>query len=244
MISQWLGLFITLWRNKMQPRTLAIILTILPLLACNGAYLLSAYEGYIPWCIPYIDGCTTISRAARSGNAIFLFRVAMIAYCVFLMWFWIYSRHWLNMLHGHPTKTAHIILWLGLAGTISLIIYIAFLGTTGVVNSFMRRFGIMIFFTLTPLAQLLMLNQHYNILRKKPEVSIKPRVLQYQLIVLLLMLIIGIISTLLGVTQNKTYESENIVEWNFSLLLTLYFAGMIFIWKDLRHSFTNSAAKN
>jgi len=218
-----------------------MILTLLPLLACNGAYLLSAYEGFIPWCIPYIDGCTTISRAARSGNALFLFRVAMIAYCVFLMWFWIYSRHWLNLLHGHSTKTAHIILWLGLTGTISLVIYVAFLGTTGEVNNFMRRFGIMIFFTLTPLAQLLLLNQHYNILSKQPEARIKPKALQYQLIVLLLMLIVGIISILLGVTQSKTYESENIVEWNFSLLLTLYFSGMIFIWKDYRHSFTNSA---
>ena len=53
----------------MQPRILVIILTLLPLLACNGAYLLSAYEGFIPWCIPYIDGCTTISRAARSLQA-------------------------------------------------------------------------------------------------------------------------------------------------------------------------------
>ena len=219
-----------------------MILTLLPLLACNGAYLLSAYEGFIPWCIPYIDGCTTISRAARSGNAIFLFRVAMIAYCVFLMWFWIYSRHWLNLLHGHSTKTAHIILCLGLAGTISLIIYIAFLGTTGAVNNFMRRFGIMIFFTLTPLAQLLLLNQHYKILSKTPEVLINRRVLQYQLIVLLLMLIIGIVSSLLGVTQSKTYESENIVEWNFSLLLAMYFAGMVFIWKNFRYSFSNRAA--
>ena len=226
----------------MQPRTLVIILTILPLLACNGAYLLSAYEGFIPWCIPYIDGCTTISRAARSGNAIFLFRVAMIAYCVFLMWFWIYSRHWLNLLHGRATRIAKIILWLGLAGAISLVIYIAFLGTTGAVNSFMRRFGIMIFFTLTPLAQLLMLDQHYKVLSKTPGVSINPKALQYQLIVLLLMLTIGIVSILLGVTENKTYESENIVEWNFSLLLTMYFAGMIFIWKDYRQSFTNSAA--
>ena len=226
----------------MQPRTLVIILTLLPLLACNGAYLLSAYEGFIPWCIPYIDGCTTISRAARSGNAIFLFRVAMIAYCVFLMWFWIYSRHWLNLLHGHSTKTAHIILWLGLTGTISLVIYVAFLGTTGEVNNFMRRFGIMIFFTLTPLAQLLLLNQHYKILSKAPEVLINRRVLQYQLIVLLLMLIIGIVSSLLGVTQSKTYESENIVEWNFSLLLAMYFAGMVFIWKNFRYSFSNKAA--
>jgi hypothetical protein len=228
----------------MQPRTLAILVIILPLLASNGAYLLSAYEGFVPWCMPYIDGCTTISQAGRSGNTIFFYRAVVFPYSVLLIWFWLYSTSWLDLLHGHTTKIARIIFWLGLAGSISLLIYIDFLGTTGEINRFMRRIGAMLYFTLTPLAQFLMLNQHYKILCKKPEVSIKPKVLQYQLIILLLMLIIGAISILLVVTDNITYEIENVVEWNFSLLLNLYFLGMIFIWKDYRHVFTISAAKN
>jgi hypothetical protein len=219
----------------MQPRTLALILTILPLLASNGVYLLSAYEGFIPWCIPYIDGCTTISQAARSGNSIFIYRATMIAYAVLLIWFWLYAQQWLNLLYGHTTKVALVILWLGIVAAIFLIIYIDFLGTTGEVNRFMRRHGIMVFFTFTPLAQLLMLSQHYNISVSKPEGTIKPWVLHYQLFILLLMLIIGIISITLDVTQNKTYESQNIVEWNFSLLLNMYFLAMIFIWKDYRY---------
>lgn len=227
----------------MQPRTLALIITVLPFLISNAVYLLSAYEGFVPWCIPYIDGCTTISQAARSGNSIFLYRASMIAYGVLLIWFWIYAQHWLNLLYGRTTKSARIILWLGIVGAIFLIIYIDFLGTTGEVNRFMRRYGIMLFFTLTPLAQLLMLKQHYDILPSLPEGVIKPRVLQYQLTVLLLMLFIGIISTTLEVTHNKTYESENIVEWNFSLLLNMYFLGMIFIWKDFKYYLKNDSSK-
>ena len=228
----------------MQPRTLAILVIILPLLASNGAYLLSAFEGSVPWCMPYIDGCTTISQAGRSGNTIFYYRALVMTYSVLLMWFWLYSKSWLELLHGHTTKIARIILWLGLAGSIALLIYIDFLGTTGEINRFMRRIGAMLYFTLTPLAQSLMLNQHYNILRKKPEVSINPKVLQYQLIILLLMLLIVVISIFLFVTDNITYEIENIVEWNFSLLVNLYFAGMILMWKDYRHVFTVTAAKN
>lgn len=228
----------------MQPRTLALLVVILPLLASNGAYLLSAYEGYVSWCMPYIDGCTTISQAGRSGNTIFFYRAVVFTYSVILMWFWLYSKNWLDLLQGHTTKISQIIFWLGLAGSIALLIYIDFLGTTGEINHYMRRIGAMLYFTLTPLAQSLMLNQHYNILRKKPEVSIKPKVLQYQLIILLLMLLIGVISIFLAVTDNDTYESQNIVEWNFSLLLNLYFAGMFFIWKDYGHVFTISAEKN
>ena len=228
----------------MQPRSLAILVVILPLLASNGAYLLSAFEGFVPWCMPYIDGCTTISRAGRSGNTIFFYRAVVFTYSVLLMLFWLYSKNWLELLHGHTTNIARFIFWLGLAGSIALLIYIDFLGTTGEINHFMRSTGAMLYFTLTPLAQSLMLYQHYKILRNKPEVSIKPKVLQYQLIILILMLMIGVISISLVVTDNITYEIENIVEWNFSLLVNLYFAGMILIWKDYRLAFTISAAKN
>ena len=228
----------------MQPRTLAILVVILPLLASNSAYLLSAFEGFVPWCMPYIDGCTTISQAGRSGNTIFLYRALVVTYSVSLIWFWLYSKSWLELLHGHTTNIARIILWLGLAGSIALLIYIDFLGATGEIHRVMRRIGAMLYFTLTPLAQILMLKQHYNILRKKPGVSIKPKVLQYQLIISLLMLIIGAISIFLVVTNNMTYERENIVEWNFSLLVNLYFLGMIFIWKDYRHVITISEVKN
>jgi len=233
----------------MQPRTLALIITILPLFTSNGVYLLSAYEGFIPWCIPYIDGCTTISQAARSGNSIFIYRATMIAYAILLIWFWIYARQWLNLLYGQKTKAAGIILWLGIVGAIFLIIYIDFLGTTGEMNRFMRRYGIMVFFTFTPLAQLLMLNQHYKILPSMPESvlkhsTLKPGVLRFQLFLLLLMLIISIISITLDITQNTTYESQNIVEWNFSLLLNMYFLGMIFIWKDYRYYLKNNASRD
>lgn len=226
----------------MQPRTLAILVVILPLLASNGAYLLSAYEGSVPWCMPYFDGCTTISQAGRSGNTIFFYRAVVFTYSVLLIWFWLYSKSWLELLHGHTTKIAQIIFWLGLASSIALLIYIDFLGTTGEINHFMRRIGAMLYFTLTPLAQSLMLNQHYNILRKKPEISIDPKVLKYQLIIILLMLLIVVISSFLVVTGDITYEIENIVEWNFSLLVNLYFAGMFFIWKDYRHVFKINSA--
>ena len=228
----------------MQPRSLAILVVILPLLASNGAYLLSASEGFIPWCMPYIDGCTTISRAGRSGNTIFFYRAVVFTYSVLLMLFWLYSKNWLELLHGHTTNIARIIFWLGFTGSIALLIYIDFLGTTGEINHFMRSTGAILYFTLTPLAQSLMLYQHYRIFRNKPEVSIKPKVLGYQLIILVSMLMIGLISIFLVVTDNITYEIENIVEWNFSLLVNLYFAGMNLMWKDYRHVFTISAAKN
>jgi hypothetical protein len=226
----------------MQPRTLALIITILPLLISNTVYLLSYYEGFLPWCIPYTNGCTSISKAARNGNSLFIFRATMIAYSILLIWFWLYVLQWLNQLYGYTTIIARIILWLGITGALFLIVYIDFLGTTGEINRFMRRYGILIYFICTPIAQILLLRQHYAILPSLKKDIINSSVLKYQLFIIILMLGIGIVSGILDVTYTKTNESENIVEWNIALLMQLYFIGMFIIWKDFRYSLKNDSS--
>ena len=227
----------------MQPRTLAILITLLPLVTTNAVYLLSAYEGNVPWCNPYFDGCTTISQAARSGNSIYLFRATMIAYAVLMIWFWLYTRQWLQQILDEKSRLTNTILWLGIIGSLFLLVYIDFLGTTGEINRFMRRYGIMIYFTFTPLAQVLLLKLHYRVLESGTTENVTKPVLQFQLFILLLMSIIGVTSIVLDVAQLKTYQSENIVEWTFALLMSLYFAGMIFIWRDFRYQLTEKPGR-
>jgi len=220
----------------MQPRTLAILITILPFIITNLVYLLSAYEGYIPWHIPYIDGSASISKAARNGNSLFIFRATMIAYGVLLIWFWIYVRQWLRKLYGRNTVIDSTILWLGIAGALSLIIYVDFLGTTGEFNRFMRQFGILIYFICIPLAQILLLRQHYYILPSLSKGTINVMFLHFQLFIILFMLLIGIISGAMEMMHIRTDESENIAEWNLALLMQLYFLIMIFLWKDYKYT--------
>lgn len=219
----------------MQPRSLALIITILPLIITNIVYLLSAYEGYIPWCIPYIEGCASISKAARNGNSLFIFRATMIAYGVLLIWFWIYVRHWLDHLYGYRTAIANNILWLGIIGALSLIVYVDFLGTSGEFNRFMRRFGILIYFVSIPLAQILLLRQHYHILPSMQKDVLNQKYLNAQLIIVLLMLVVGIVSGFMEAMKIKTDESENIAEWNIAVLMQLYFAVMVYLWRDYKY---------
>ena len=225
----------------MQPRTLAITITLLPFIISNVVLLISVYEGFIPWCIPYIDGCVSISKAARNGSSLFVFRATMIAYGVLLILFWIYVRQWLHQLYGQRTTIARVILWLGIVGALSLIVYVDFLGTTGEFNRFMRRFGILIYFICVPLAQILLLRQHYHILPSLNKGTINLKLLQYQLVIIILMLAIGIISGAMEVMHIKTNESENIAEWNLALLMQLYFLSMVFLWKDYKYYLKNDS---
>lgn len=221
----------------MQPRTVAIIVTILPLLAVNGTYLFSAWSGTVPWCIPYLDGCTSISRAGRYGDAVYLFRATMIPHAIFLVWYWIFVKNWLDLLAGRPTRSARIICALGVVGALFLILYADFLGSSGQVYRFMRRYGVIFYFTFTPLAQMILLNQLYKLKAVMPALPVDRRVLNFQLATLLLLLLVGIISLILDYSEWQTDVSSNIVEWNFALLTTLYFAGTAWMWKGFRYRY-------
>ncbi len=223
----------------MQPRTVAIIITLLPLIAINVVYAMSANAELVPTCVPYLEGCTSISRAARRGNAIFLFRATMMVYAVFLIWYWCLAQRWLNLLastsneHKMGASSARIMCWLGVLGALFLILYVDFLGTSGHVYRFMRRYGVIFHFTFTPLAQLIMVNQLYKLKARSPNLAISSGALRYQLGIVILILLIGLISLTLSYIQGSDYERENIIEWNYSLLLGMFFAGAIFMWRDL-----------
>lgn len=223
----------------MQPRLLALFVTLLPLFAVNAAYIISVNAELVPRCIPYLEGCTSISRAARQGDAIFLFRASMIVHAVLLIWYWRFAQCWLDNLRveqafSQGKRSAQIMFLLGVTGAFFLILYADYLGNSGDFYRFMRRYGVLFYFTLTPLAQLIMLSQLYKLKKLAPDMDINTGVLRYQLGILLLMLLLGLISLLLGYLYGSSFERENIIEWNYATLLTAYFAGSILMWKNLR----------
>jgi len=223
----------------MQPRTLAIFITFLPLFAVNASYIISVNAELVPGCIPYLEGCTSISRAARRGDAIFLFRASMIIHAVLLMWYWCYARCWLNRLRTQAAvstgeSSARVMCYLGVVGAFFLVLYADYLGTHGDFYRFMRRYGVIFYFTFTPLAQMIMLNQLFKLRKIAPDLDIKLGALRYQLAILVLMLLLGLVSLLLRYLFGSSFERENFVEWNYALLLNALFAGSIVMWKNLR----------
>jgi hypothetical protein len=224
----------------MQPRTLAFVIAFLPLFAINAAYIISANAELVPRCFPYVEGCTSISRAARQGDAIFLFRASMIVHAVLLMWYWRFAQCWLNKLCAQGAEEiqgkwfTQLMFWLGVVGALFLILYADYLGTSGYFYRFMRRYGVIFYFTFTPLAQMIMVNQLYKIRKLTPNIGIKLGVLRYQLAILMIILLMGLTSLILKLALGSSFERENFIEWNFALLITAYFGGSIVMWKNLK----------
>jgi hypothetical protein len=79
-------------------RWLPLLIGLVPLVGVHAAYLIAVDYGYLPPCIPYLDGCTSISGTGRYPPASFLFKAVEMAIAAALPVFWYFSVKWLRAL--------------------------------------------------------------------------------------------------------------------------------------------------
>lgn len=211
------------------PSLVAWINFFVPLIAVIGAYSISIHQELQPACIPLWDGCTSISRAARYGDALFLFRGLMMPMAMLLVVFWIFQWRWLNQLAG-VRKRHHAILGLGIVSALALVLYANYLGSDGDFYRFMRTFGVTFYFAFALLAQLISLQSLFS-LREALDPALR-RPLRIQWILVCLQWGWGGFSLWVDATQTgeTRFEWQNIVEWNFAWAMTGFYAVSGWIW--------------
>ncbi len=215
----------------MQPVTIAWMVCLLPLFCIHVCWLWSAGVQAIPWCNPYWDGCVSISKAARSSDALFLFRGCMIFGAGYLMILWQMVRYNLRRLHAPPLTTLTIVL-LGSIGAIFLVLYVDYLGTEGDFYRLMRRYGVIFYFTFTVLAQMFLWHT-YSRLSTNSQLPQPPTSLRLMLWSLCAILVIGLLSLTATLTLDNPQKDrwENVLEWWFAMLMTLNFGLLGRYWQ-------------
>ncbi len=132
--------------NKLRGLSLACFL--LPISTVLISYFLSIKLNLVSYCIPNIEGCTSISRIGRYEPVKYFFKPMMYLYSVLLIFYWI--------LFFEKLKTLNIknkyVYWISLIGVFFLILYITFLGESKV-YSFFKRIGIYIYILFIVLSQ-------------------------------------------------------------------------------------------
>ena len=111
---------------------------VVPTLTVNICYLISSTQRLVPACIPYFEGCTSISSAGRYGISYYLFKVGMVAGAVLLVLFW---RQMNRHIRAGTGRAAPVATAAGMGGAAFLVLYTAFLGSEGHFYFLMRRFG-------------------------------------------------------------------------------------------------------
>lgn len=198
---------------------LPLLCALLPFVAAHLAWWLSTGHGLVAACNPYIDGCVSISRAARHGLGNPLFRMMVLPAAALQALCWLAVTLWLRQ-HGD-----RVVPWLGLVAGVFLALYATFLGGEGKVYELLRRYGIYLYFGSTYLALLFTLRA----------LSGPPRMPVYRplLVVALGFMAVGLTS--IGVSYAITDEAlrdrwENVLEWHLGLWLTALFTTLAWHW--------------
>lgn len=201
----------------MKPIWIAWLCIGLPFVAVHAAYWISANSGLVPWCWPYLEGCTSISRAARHGLANLLFKGLMLPYAALLTLFWVLTYAWLRQLRPRAIRQAQLVVGLGTIAAVFLVLYASFLGAEGPEYRWLRRYGITVYFSFTVLAQMFVA----ALLWSQASLSKSLRMALVMLSGLLLAL--GLISLPLQHYASDVDAAINALEWTYALLMVAFY---------------------
>ena len=216
-------------------RFLPLLAGLLPIVAIHASLLLAINAGAIPACIPYLDGCASISATGRYEPAVYLFKPAMTTEAVVMVIYWSLSALWIRSMSQSAGVKAgpavSITAILGIAGAIALIIYVTFLGTHAPFYEFMRRFGIYLYFLFTVVAQILLAR---TAIRNSEMLGLESvvKVSRLQLWLSLTPFAFGTLNIILKSTLDNPDPAENVIEWISALMMHVYFALTYVSWRD------------
>lgn len=209
------------------PEPLAWLAALLPLAAAHVAYLISLHAELVAACIPYLEGCTSISRAARQGDALLLFRALMLPYAALLALFWLVNAHWCALLAPARIISRRAMLGCGLVGAVFLALYVTTLGVDGDFYRWLRRYGTNLYFSLTVLAQMFLI----AIASRAAALSVRLR--RAFLLLLALLLLLGLASLPLQFWFEGRAKDAlmNALEWQYALLMVLAYPLTGYAWR-------------
>lgn len=196
----------------------ALLAGLLPIVVVNLAFWLNVQHG-LAGCFPYVEGCWSVSRGVRDGPGLWFFKAAALPTAVFMALTW----RWLpGELSGPWTRR------LGTIGALCLLVYAFALGTDGEFYKWMRRYGVVFYFGLTGIAQLMVANRLWRLGR--PMARFRPRASTVVYLTLAAFTWgVGLVSAFkrqLFDDPSVIDRVQNAMEWNFALGLALLFLGL------------------
>ena len=200
----------------------ALAVCVLAWFGIGCAYVVSASEGHVPWCVPYLTGCDSISATGRHGWGYFVFKITMLPGAAFSAVYWLLCAAWLQA----SGSRYRLILALGVLGSVFLALYVTFLGSDGDVYRLMRRYGTVGYFGFTFLAQLLFSRRVRDIVGDSWLASCK-------VWLGLGMLIGGIVFAGIANLAAEKEAIQNVSEWWFATGLTGYPLLTWVLWRRL-----------
>lgn len=212
----------------MVSRRLLLFVAVVPVIAVTAAYLLGVRGEILPRCVPFFEGCTSISATGRYPPGSYVFKPVFLLQSALLLWCWFsvtgFLRRQGNGLSPALAKTIEIS---ALVASLALIVYTVTLGSKMPLYEFMRRFGIYLYFIGTVICQI----GTTASLR-----SIGPRVrrpVRAMSMIVMAPFLLGAANFYLKATLDDPDAWENRIEWCAALLMQAWFLGLYAVTRRL-----------
>ncbi|MGH8497067.1 MAG: hypothetical protein ACREVN_13125 [Gammaproteobacteria bacterium] len=215
----------------MNARNLPLIVGLVPIVAINICYWLAAQNGSVPSCVPYLEGCTSVSATGRHPPASFLFRATMLPIATLIIVYWRLCAAWLKALGVAGRVRSRSLYAVGGTAGLFLILYVTFLGSEGDFYNLMRRYGITVFFGFNYLAQLLLAERMLQAAASTAAPPALRRIGRVKLAICVVLMAIGLASIPVMNFVLEKDRIQNVMEWNFALLMFANFALTWFAWR-------------
>ena len=205
----------------------AMLAGILLVLAANIALLININAG-LDACFPYWDGCLSVSRAVRSGPGLMILKILAWPAAALMIYCWYLSGNWITRQNPSGENLEKPIVWMGMLGAVFFVVYASYFGTDGEIYRWLRRYGVVFYFGLTALAQLIFASSLWNI-RKKTQHSLPGWPVNLYLGIIFVSCILGVGSAFKRtLIENPVLQDrvENLLEWNFALMMSLAFVAL------------------
>ena len=205
----------------------SLIAFILPILTVLISYYLSIKFDYVKFCIPNIDGCTSISQVGRYPPINYFFKTFMFISIFIIFIYWKSNYNLLS--HNNSLLLYKITFLLGIFSVIFFALYITFLGE-GDYYRFFRRIGIFIYIFFTVISELLLSISY----KKNSHLFKNDEIINFKFYFNLVLSTFGLILLPLVIYKIIDYPNfKNIVSWNYFILIQINFLITFFCWKKV-----------
>ena len=227
-------------------KSLSIWIFVIPFLGVNICLLLiTQFHGLFPNqedvilnTFPYLDGGTSISRAARPFPSWLIFKPTMIFTSFLLIKYWLYNKEIIQYFeenHKHLKK----ILIFGIASAIALTIHSIFLGIKfdNDLYKLFRRVIMLLFIIFEILAQAYLVATLYSLKDKLTE-YLNAKILRLKLILVSTLIIVAAISVPIISLPGNDFFGFNLkflkhaLEWDYFLGVITFYLLTFMMWKN------------
>jgi hypothetical protein len=218
---------------------LPLLAGLLPIVATLLALQLSIRLELVPACNPFIEGCISVSRAARHGLPNHLFKALVLPAAALQALTWLLCEAWLAGLFGSSTRSRWLrhLAWIGITAAVFLVLYTAFLGTEGRIYRWLRQYGTVVYFGFTCVAMLITSDAVVRLGRRHSALARG----RFDLALPALggaLLAAGLVNTFVAPFFDAEIEDriENATEWWGAATLSLVFLVLAWLWRQTGYS--------